>query len=338
MYYPNENRVELLDEALPEDPITTVLEALDKRPLTNNQLPLRENTCFPLVVDRVPLERLSVQEGLMLLDGNREIGRLVNHRQKQQWSGQGPVALSTLIADCRPQDKVALIHSGDGQVYRLMLIIPLASADRSSTNYPKKSSLKKPKKPVAVRNQEPEPPTPALSARLPLETLLSLESWASAVSKSACEAAIDSQIDKFATELLDRFSEIVDSAFQSHMRSQATLQEELERKNQTIESLKVRTKHLEHSLKVTYDEALSDMSDNLSSASLILRAYSVPTVEPGTKLRELLQPLNRDGMLVDEQIETFIADINRMHDDLVNLARIFVDQKLMIPRKGDKDE
>ena len=122
VYYPNENRVELLDEALPEDPITTVLEALDKRPLTNNQLPLRENTCFPLVVDRVPLERLSVQEGLMLLDGNREIGRLVNHRQKQQWSGQGPVALSTLIADCRPQDKVALIHSGDGQVYRLSLI------------------------------------------------------------------------------------------------------------------------------------------------------------------------------------------------------------------------
>lgn len=99
VYYPNENRVALLDEALPEDPITTVLEALDKRPLTNNQLPLRENTCFPLVVDRVPLERLSVQEGLMLLDGNRE-NRQIGESQAETtvvWAGP----CSSLNIDCR---------------------------------------------------------------------------------------------------------------------------------------------------------------------------------------------------------------------------------------------
>jgi hypothetical protein len=360
VYLSSENRVEIRDETLaeasPQDVLPVLPEKTERTTPNSSQLSLLDKSSEPLAVDRIPVKRLKFDKNLDLFDGSRKIGGLINDEQRQQWLQLVPCRLSYIVKSERPEDEVIVLHNGDALVYRLLL--PARESQGSAGTASKRSKKSSPpkKSPGAGKSPGPDkktiasPPASRAGAAsgVPVELFSAAHSWISALSKEACEKAIASQMDIVIQNLTGVFEKILNEAFVSHMRHENDLRQELDRKNQEINGLKILAKDLEHTLKITHDIAVSEVSGNLERASLILRGYSEPAQDgmmPGEKLQRLLEssehclsPHCPDDLIQDEGISNFMDEANRMYTDLRELAEIFVEQKMMTARKGENDE
>lgn len=354
VYLSGENRVEVrnetLAEASPQDILPVLSEKTERKASNSSQLSLLDKGSEPLTVDRIPVKRLKFDENLDVFDGRKKIGGLINDEQRQQWLELVPCQLSYIVKSQRPEDEVMVLHNGDGLVYRLLLPVrePQDSVGTAVKRSKKSSSPKKSsgagkssaadKKTIA----SPSASRAGVASEVPVELFSAAQSWISALSKEACEKAIASQMDMVIQNLRDVFEKILDEALMSHMHHQNELRQELDRKKQEINSLKILVKDLEHNQRITQDIAISKVSSNLERASLILRGYSDPAQDalmPGERLRRLLKPSEHypDDLTKEEGISNFMDEADRMYTDLRELVEIFVEQKMMTARKGEND-
>ncbi len=332
VYLRGENRVEMRDEILteasPQDVLPVLLEKTKGTTPNGDQLPLFDKSNEQLIIERIPVKELRLDENLDVFDGNKKVGGLINSKQRQRWLGSASRQFSDVFKSAKPGDEIVVLHSGDGLVYRLLLPARASqgSSDTTSKRSKKGSSSKK-----------------SSGAGVPVELLSAAQSWISALSKEACEKAIASQMDMVIQNLRDVFEKTLDDALMSYMHHQNELRQELDRKKQEINSLKILVKDLEHNQRITQDIAISKVSSNLERASLILRGYSDPAQDalmPGERLRRLLKPSEHypDDLTKEEGISNFMDEADRMYTDLRELVEIFVEQKMMTARKGENDE
>ena len=360
VYLRDENRVEIRDEILteasPQDVLPVLLEKTEGTTPDSNQLPLFDKSNEPLIIERIPVKQLRFDENLDVFDGGKRIGGLINNKQRQRWLGSVPRQFSDIFKPVKPGDEIVVLHSGDGLVYRLLALanesqrLSGTGSRRSKKGSPSQNPPGAGGTPVPDKKAATPPPAPSarIAAGVPVELFSAVQAWMSSLTQEACEKAIALQMDIIMQNLTDVFGKMVNEALMSYTRHQNELRQELDRKNQEINSLKVLVKDLEHTLKITRDIAISEVSGNLERASLILRGYSEPAQDdmmPGEKLRRLLESPEHclsehfpDNLMQDERISSFIGETDRMYTDLRELAEIFVEQKMMTARKGENDE